>query len=315
MKTNYKIILVTLILCNAVATTFAETPITDNNKNSLIGLQPKSSLIVNTDFHNKNNDAVDKDSKTTVNQLLNRFNERTEYYNTDKIQNQTVEQIQKEISALHNYQLTKDNISNFSSGLLEFITKGSDTYGTIKPDIARKELSNRNITFSDSEIEKSRQNDVNEINARETIQSIEAFYKEIKTMLDNNIPESIIDDIAEVKIIGQKLEKSNNNKAQNELIKLWINQDNNTVKLPHALTKEEINELKQIIKDREILPQKHGNLITKLKGIGNKIKSMFSKKLDSTENEGLNVSNNNTSEMSKDQVAEAIINNSALFAD
>ncbi len=280
MGANYKLILMTLIACNVANVAFAEKDMKHQEDSELSNQYLKTQdnyLKIKTSINENNKDNQDVISKNIVDQLYNRFEETTEYNNITSISKQSVDAIKREIKNLNDNSLKKNNIDGLSNALLEFIAKGSLTYGEIKPDTALEELLTRNIKLSDDAIQQSRQRDIDEIEARETIQDIQKFYDKIKNMEKNNIDPSIMDDISEIELIGEELEKSkDDNKVKNALIDILMNKDNNTnVKLPDKLTKEEIAELKKILKDRKILPKEHGIVITKLQQFGTRIKNLF----------------------------------------
>ena len=305
MRAHYKLILIALIAYNAFTVTFANNYIKHQKDSELLNKHLKTQdnyLKIKTSINESNKNVKDEISRNIVEQLYNRFEETTEYNNITSISKQPVDAIKREIGNLNDSNLKKNNINGLSNALLEFIAKGSLTYGEITPNAALEELSTRNIKLSNDNIQQSRQHDIAEIEARETIQDIQKFYDNIKGMEKNNIDPSIMDDISEIELIGKELEKSkDDNTVKNALIDIFMNKDNNTnVKLPDKLTKEEITELKQILKDRKILPKEHGVVITKLKQFGTRIKNLF-KKSDKKSKEEENKTEVNKEEKNKSE--------------
>lgn len=323
MRTNFKLALITIITCCTVnnnINVFAST--SDNNikmsdytdsktlpqHNNFSTI--KTSITNSTPNYNK-----EEITKTIVNQLYNRFVETTEYNNINSISGQLVDGMKEEINKLNDNNLKADNISKLSNALVEFIAKGSLTYGEITPDIALEYYNSISEKKLDQdEINKSRQKDINEIDARETIQSIQSFYNDfIKDTQDGND--------ATVKYLGNLLNQSNDSKVMNSLIDAFIGM-NDDVKLPESLTSDEIKELKKIIKDRKVLPKEQSKIVQSFKNIGSRIRSIF-KRDNSNENSNNEMQENNTvstnsenqqpNEITQDEITNIIIENSNLF--
>ena len=319
MRTNFKLVLIAIITCcvvNNSASVFAS--VSDDNirtheysENKKLPQHNNFSTIKTAITNSNPNYNKEEVTKIIVNQLYNRFVETTEYNSIDSIAGQSVDGIKEEINKLNDSNLKVNNIANFSRALIEFIAKGSLTYGEITPDIALEyynSISEKKL--NQDEIDKSRQKDINEIDARETIQSIQAFYNDfIKNTKDGTD--------STVKYLGNMLNQSNDSKVMNALIDAFIGKDNN-VELPDSLTSDEIKELKQIIKDRKILPKEQSKIVKKFKNIGNRIRNIF--KRDNSDNEiqensDVSTDNENSqlNEITQDEITNIIIENSNLF--
>ena len=319
MEIRFKLILVTIITCCLVSN---NTNVFANVSNNNIKLsdytevktlpQHNNFSTIKTTITNSNpNYNKEEITKTIVNQLYNRFVETTEYNSISSIAGQSVDGIKEEINKLTDDNLKVNNISKLSNALVEFIAKGSLTYGEITPDVALEyynSISEKKL--NQDEINKSRQQDINEIDARETIQSIQAFYNDfIKNTQDGSD--------ATIKYLGNILNQSNDSKIMNSLIDIFTGKSND-VKLPDSLTSDEIKELKEIIKDRKILPKEQSKIVKSFKNIGNRIKNIFKKdKNNNGKQVDNNVSNNKeniqSNEITKDEMTNIIIENSNLF--
>ena len=337
MIVNYKLILIAIIAFSTTANVFASQTSLDRvaiNNNSV-----KSEFIDNnklpqqndfskikTSITNSNpNNYQDETTRYIVDQLYKRFEETTEYNGINSISGQSVDVIKNEISKLNDNNLKVNNLKMLSNALLEFIAKGSLTYGEIKPDIALEYYNSINEKKLDkTTVEQQRQLDIKEIEARETLQAIEKFYDNIKVNPEEINPSTI----EQIKYIGNVLSKSTDSKIKNALIDMFMGQEDN-IELPNSLTSEEIKDLKTIIKDRKILPKEQWKVVNGLKKLGNRIKNIFKKDSKKQYNENINtlqtnnISNNDETQseielmlsdsITQDEITDIIVENSNLF--
>ena len=261
MIVNYKLILTAIIAFSATTNVFAsqtsssvKSEFIDNKK---LPQQNDFSKIKTSITNSNPNNYKDETTRYIVDQLYKRFEETTEYNGINSISGQSIDAIRNEISKLTDNSLKVNNMKMLSNALLEFIAKGSLTYGEIKPDIALEYYNSVNENKLDkTTVEQRRQLDINEIEARETLQAIEKFYDSIKDTPEEIDPSTI----EQIKYIGDVLSKSTDNKIKNTLIDMFMGQEDN-IELPDSLTPEEIKDLKTIIKDRKILPKEQWKVV------------------------------------------------------
>ena len=325
MRTSFKLALGTIITCCTIDCSINVFASVSNDNITISDYTDVKTLPQHNDFSTiktaitNSNPNYNKEeiTKIIVNQLYNRFVETTEYNSISSIAGQSVDGIKEEINKLNDSNLKVNNISKLSNALVEFIAKGSLTYGEITPDIALEYYNSiSEMKLNQDEIDKSRQNDINEINARETIQSIQSFYNDfIKDTNDGSDPT--------LKYLGNLLNQSNDSKIMNSLIDIFMGR-NSEVELPDSLTADEIKELKKIIKDRKVLQTEQSKIVKSLKNIGNRIRNIFKKDNNNNKdknNNGVqennivtaNSENQQLNEITQDEMTNIIIENSNLF--
>ena len=259
MRINIKLFLIMLIICNVNNNTFASD---NDNKNPQLNqyFEERSKpidyltikIITNKDTNKM--EVVDP-IKFTSSQLLYRFVEKTEFNNIKSITGQDVTSIVDVLSKLNDKDLSINNIQNLSLGTLKFIAEGVLTYEEISPDIAmeqyNKEVDKYNKShkeklpiLKENEVQEARQKDINEIEARETLQALEKEYNEI--MKDNELGND--QNTREVlQIFEEAVKNSTDNTVKNSLIDLFmIKDESGNIEL--TVTPEEMKELKKILK-------------------------------------------------------------------
>ena len=344
-KLIYLIIIVSCLVPNAISrkTDTIETKSDSNIKKSLQQQDNKydkiKTLITNSIPNTNKDDTVDNENTAIISdsdRLYARFVEKTGFNNIKEIDGQSVESIKEEINNLDDSKLNEECLKDYSQGLLKFIATGDLNYGSIKPDAALfqyNSIVDKKLQLDRETVDKERQQDIAEINAREDLQDLDKEYNEILQRNEDNIDPST----GEVIQCISEAFKSSNNGIQNALIDAYLSVDNNTLEKLVPPTKEEINELKKIIEERIDLPGARKSLGIKLKKFVWKIKNWFkeNKQEEKTNTENINatheVKNNQqiklqsvndnenksnsilSNTLTKDEVVELMMENSAII--
>lgn len=310
MKINYKSILIAMIVnscynftCAAEKNQLREYVYNDTK------IKPIDYLVIKTAISESNNQSnTIENTKFTSSQLLSRIIEKTEYKDIKTLAGQSIDNIIQEIGKINDNDLTNNNIDKFSMGTLYFIATGGLTYGEITPDKAMEKYNEKVQKYNESntdnslqileneKVQEARQNDINEIEARETLQALEKEYKEIIERDEQNLDQSTGEII---QIFVEALNTATDNKLRNSLVDLLSNQDSSEDIEIIPPSKEEIAELKKIIEERKILPKDKPVIFNKIKAIGNKIKNWFTKRSNNNKTHISKEENNNISEKNK----------------